>query len=320
MQQIQVKDFATLSASLGIRQRGNYLRCTCPQCGKREAYMWGDNLNFINCSRQNNCGITTHVIYDNASDMPIIEAKERTSTKTNDEAIQKQCDDVFKGGLDCIDAKDFGFPEEEAGVRYLTETRGISFDTLKKAGVMVSFGLFTLPVMADYLHGHVDSFDKNKFAFRDEYFERYNIIFAITNDVTGRYERLIFRSTKNVKLKELQFKLYDNAQKHVLIVRDPKELKIAICESVIDGLSLVEMGWTGSVLCAMGANTVVSAVREFDCTKYNDVVIALDNDEAGQKFAHKVQQVLPNARMIMSEAYSKYKDFNEMLLKTKGVI
>ena len=48
-------DRAALLAELGPRLRGQVYELTCPQCGKREAYLYHDGTQ-ITCNRRNKCG------------------------------------------------------------------------------------------------------------------------------------------------------------------------------------------------------------------------------------------------------------------------
>src|SRR5690625_2486246 len=60
---------------LNAQDRGRYFLCTCPECDKEEAFIYKNNLSFIQCNRENYCG-----------ERMILEYKE----KVNEKEIQKQ--------------------------------------------------------------------------------------------------------------------------------------------------------------------------------------------------------------------------------------
>src|SRR5690625_2575971 len=43
-------------AELNAEDRGKYFICTCPECERNEAFIYKNNVNFIQCNRENYCG------------------------------------------------------------------------------------------------------------------------------------------------------------------------------------------------------------------------------------------------------------------------
>lgn len=49
---------------VNAQDRGRYFLCTCPECNKREAFIYKNNPNFLQCNRENNCGVSVVFEYE----------------------------------------------------------------------------------------------------------------------------------------------------------------------------------------------------------------------------------------------------------------
>ena len=90
--------------------------------------------------------------------------------------------------------------------------------------------------------------------------------------------------------------------------------EIIVCEGLEDGLSVWTQHPEASVWVCAGAGMMSSLVLPLGC---HSVLIASDNDEAGQRAAYEAERAFQRRGVATSVAYPSpnFKDFNEMLVK-----
>ena len=182
-----------LDASL----RGNYYLLRCPECGKKEAFLYLDDIKKfqknstykipIRCNRMNKCGKITYL--NDIIDVPIqIQKmpKEKSPVQISEEGINFIRSFVHYSveTIHC-EYKDFDF-----------DIRGISNKTLKENGVFYYSKGFEQIVNSDELKR---SFSKK---YRNKSYKGRNIFIPIF-DIDGKLVRILLRSTKNVEKKEI---------------------------------------------------------------------------------------------------------------------
>ncbi len=98
------------------------------------------------------------------------------------------------------------------------------------------------------------------------------------------------------------------------------KIPVFIVEGELDALSIVEAGGQAVALCGIAnINKLIKAIQEQPpkCP----LVIQLDNDDAGQKAATKLEQALKEAKFFLYRQYSlpgNFKDANEFLMSDRA--
>ena len=134
--------------------------------------------------------------------------------------------------------------------------------------------------------------------------------------------------------KEDQPKSYINGKKGLGILQ-PKDFKqvenVVICENYIDGLSYIEINQldpnTTAIISTQGTlnkeekesiKAYMDIAKKY--SKINNIVLAMDNDEAGKKMSNTIKEELTELKDILKEETSQTKDFNEDLKIYKNII
>ena len=92
---------------------------------------------------------------------------------------------------------------------------------------------------------------------------------------------------------------------------------LIIVEGEIDLLSVIEAGYDNVVSLPFGATNIKSIENQKEwIEQFSKIIIATDNDQAGEESRNKIIKVLNNKNLYKVE-YGKYKDFNEVLM-TEG--
>ena len=92
---------------------------------------------------------------------------------------------------------------------------------------------------------------------------------------------------------------------------------LIIVEGEIDLLSVIEAGYDNVVSLPFGATNIKSIENQKEwIEQFSKIIIATDNDKAGEESRNKIIKVLNNKNLYKVE-YEKYKDFNEVLM-TEG--
>ena len=127
--------------------------------------------------------------------------------------------------------------------------------------------------------------------------------------------------------KEDQPKSYINGKKGLGILQ-PKDFKqvenVVICENYIDGLSYIEINKLDTQKTAIISTQGTLNQEELDSikvyvniakkyVKLNNIVLAMDNDEAGKNISSKLKEKLTEFQNILNEEISITKDFNQDL-------
>lgn len=92
---------------------------------------------------------------------------------------------------------------------------------------------------------------------------------------------------------------------------------VVVCESPIDCMSLNALNPKNSLYVATNGLRDAALIRAIHTYNPTHVILALDNDEAGQTVAAKWQQQLVKSKIIVSIEKPNDKDWNETLIKNK---
>ena len=89
---------------------------------------------------------------------------------------------------------------------------------------------------------------------------------------------------------------------------------LIIVEGEIDLLSVIEAGYDNVVSLPFGATNIKSIENQKEwIEQFSKIIIATDNDKAGEESRNKIMKVLNNKNLYKVD-YGKYKDFNEVLM------
>jgi len=204
--------------------------------------------------------------------------------------------------------------EAEAG-KHLKEfkayldKRGISLETAKKYRVGYAFASVSTVKQALLDAGCTQAeIDESMLLQNPKLFEK-RLIVGVKNNAKWR---LIYgRSIDDSEPKHL----YQSGTDKVLFNLDrtsPTD-KIILVESILDALSLIELGFEHEAVGALGANLTAGQVE--DLRRSNKKVwILYDNDKAGRESALKVGLALKNHQHALATLKGKVKDPNDFVL------
>lgn len=306
-------------------QRGRYMTVVCPQCGHHEAYIYTDDFQKsieegkeipIRCNRLTNCGKTTFVqiVKENGESIPNPKEKEELKmTQEGAKRIQALAEFLTAEYKECalhervLDINDA-----------MEEWRGISKRTLQSSGIL----------FLDMDKGFRGFIEKYPTLYSDFYkrslYER-DILIPIWNE-HGKVERILLRSRGKIKapegkkpLKEIAIILSPKAEE-VWNIEDMKNTSVLfVTEGVPDALSIKEVNPNAHVVAIPGVGKYKKVIKHLKKHQnIKKIVIAFDNDGAGEKWTKKFEKSLDEIKIKHSYLELKsYKDVNEYLLGEK---
>jgi ribosomal protein S27E len=293
-----------------IKEYSNYYKCRCPSCGGNEAFVYKDNLNFINCSRKNKCGEVIKIKYLNH--LPV------HSIKNNKVKMLKNEDDIIKSILITEIISRIYLNKKYDSV--ITKNyRSINIDALKSIHMMNSkefnevlspITYFKKEIFKDFL----DNIIKLNY---------YDVVIPIVNEKTDMVERLIFRSSKqnNNYPKVIQKSIINDACK--FLTYNLESNKIYFTETPLDAASLIEVDSEAGFICSIQASVPKEMIEFINLFKLNlqekQIILAYDNDDAGFKTQEKLKQIFKSLKIKYNYLYfNEFKDANEVLQKNKN--
>lgn len=304
-------------------QSGDYYILYCPQCGRKEAYCYIEDINHwledssyripIRCNRLNKCGETSY-LNDYLKDIKKtknLKIKEKSNiqmTPQGVELLQTYCHYItfsVKGNT-----HHFNF-----------DIRGISNDILKENGIIYNDKTFQHLINQEKTKHHFG----NKYRGRN-YLDR-DIIIPIMN-LEGYPERLLLRSTfhqdtnaKKKYKKEIQVMLIKKSLEiwNIKDAFDKEKNIIFVTEGVYDALSIKEVCQESEVGCialpgVKKYKQLLRLIRNNPELKEKTFIFALDNDTAGKEYVLKIERDFAKENIeFMNFSVVPYKDCNQFL-------
>lgn len=274
-----------------VKEHGNYYVCQCPSCGENEAFIYKSNMYSIKCNRENECGETTKVRFEN---------KIKNYKKPNNAELEKRSEIQRKVTTDFFKSKAFNYPEG------FESYRGLEREILNKAGMLY----FDKP--QTYRDTNVNLIINNS--------DKYNLAFPFYNK--GLVERIVFRSIDdNNFLKEIGMPTSLSERNIDFMKLDLNKDVIIISESILDGLSIKQSYDAGVIaMRGVGKTNQISEWINKNIHKFRDktFLISLDNDEAGKTRTARLTTLFDDkniAYINLAATLNKEKDFNELLQK-----
>lgn len=292
---------------------GNYYTIRCPECGRHSAYIYKDDIAKPGiagirwrCNRMNNCGRSGFLKLDGPVPPQLLKPSPEAEKGSG---LSPECLARLKGLYDLNDlVKGYDF-----------DMRGISNEILKANKV-----IYWPPGFQSFVKTSGGLSDIKRYS-RTVYHDR-DMIFPII-DRNGQIVRLLLRSTKPQKKKEIQLKVSPGRCTEIWNMKDltdPAIKVVFLCEGCFDALSVkqaaakLDMPYVGAVGIP-GCKKIRKAAREIAKipeAKGKRFVLAFDNDQGGREFgdlglAEFKQLGLPVFRMT----FQVFKDLNEFLEK-----
>jgi len=310
LEPLQFETTEEMLDGLAARSRGRYFICKCPKCNKHEAFIYKNNLNYIVCNRQNNCGFSAKIEYQ--KEQAISKSYQRVSTMTKEKQAQLE-----------IFSKYIHYLQKYVQEDNLPDFRGLSRTTVNP---------FILDVQNEPFVKHLYTrFNK---LFKPEYanvshMTKRNILIPIFND-EQMIDRLLLRSSidSNISKKEIQI-LFNDGENSIDHFSDyDEETKvIVIAESVLDGLSFREIDKSVGVMGLIGNKVIGQVVQKLqrDTEFFQDkhFLLALDNDKAGKETERKLKEELEQLNLSYSifpypeQEKEQFKDPNQFLQENR---
>lgn len=320
-------DRAETVRDLEPQDRGDYYKLTCPECGKREAYLYKHGL-YINCSRKNKCSHSQSLwsYIQNKGDLSNQETLQELARLANytlpeltgysKERAEKarQRADILEAALNfCktqweddvaheaqeylasrgyteteITNMELGFyPSQEELTKHLTN-KGYTRDMINNVGLQTTGFGDTHKIVIPY------------------------------RDVAGRLKGFIVRAIDST---EPKYRFSRGVEKDSLFnlhrARGTKDL--VVTEGYLDALIAVERGIKGTV--GLGSSSLANAQLD-TAIKYGarNIILALDNDAAGQDGIERALRLINknHLKAFVAELPDEYKDPDEFI-KAKGI-
>lgn len=314
MKQIKYDNLEDMLSQQNADDRGSYFICECPACNKNEAFVYKNNPRFMICNRDNNCGEKHFIKY----------GKINTIDNTKYEMTKEKFPDLTSEQLKSLDWSERFFDymkKHHISPTFEHGYRGITNDVLSKTIVDTQSEELTKFM-----------FKKMKPLFGKDYrnsdfMTKRNIVMPIY-DGDKNLDRVILRSSnEEVKPKEIQLVANPSKDARDFFVNMNNESnRLVITESLFDALSFKEIDSKANYIALTGilkTGRIKSYIKE-NLTEFKSkkIVIAFDNDKAGNKGAKEFKEFLTENKIIHTSLdYNSVKqdvtDPNEYLQSNK---
>lgn len=284
MEKLLYENIEVMLKELSAREHNEYFLCKCPKCEHREAFMYKKS-NVIKCNRENNCGVTFK-----------IEFKDKVKKYNIKNSYKK-------------------IKYNERQLRNLEELSKIEewedFEPVKFRGI--NNKIYDTNKLSEYKKNILKKC-LSEFYISDV--EKRNIIIPLKNH-EGKIERVLLRSTEQLKVKEKQLILTEKAINYYHNNLDSN--KIIITEAPIDSMSVEELNLDFGVIGLTGVQKqrqVIEHIKNnLNTFRKKEIFLAFDNDPAGQKYQKVFEKKLSNLNLKSKGLNYAGKDLNESLEK-----
>lgn len=275
---------------LNAKDRGRYFLCECPECEVPEAFIYKNNVNFIQCNRESECGERMMLVY-NARD----EEKSYQSVYA-DEGYPSLSKEQIQGLSTLTDFVDY--MRKNTVSHTLDEGyRGLGREA-------------TEPFVADLHDPKIVKrfFEYGKDLFPKDYSNsdwmcKRNLVFPIYGD-DGLVERVLMRSSiePDIEPKEIQLIVNPSKDARDFFIDIPKDAEtVVIGEAILDAASFREidkdiglMALTGSGKSRGMSQFIVKNKKVLEGKK---VVVAMDDDIAGWRATRNIVRALEEVNL-----------------------
>ena len=306
---------------LNPKERGRYIYLKCPSCNQDTAYI-SQNGYYIYCNRKNKCGYVQGIVEyiaerDSITNEEAIkqlaeltntqlpelspEEKEKLQALKSKENLLKDILSIAKSGLWLRPSKrirdyltERGYNENEILLMDFGFLPVI--DELKKVLLEKNHSpLLVDEVLSSFRNTHPLLIPVyNSFGYLDGFISR-----TISNEFTPKY-----LYPKGLERGAEFFNFYEAKNEFTLIV----------VEGIIDALLLTTRGIKGVVACGGDSPTQNQINHALKFSKAENIILCLDNDEAGKKGTERALELLKNKNISVYVANTEpHKDPDEFL-------
>ncbi|TES48800.1 hypothetical protein E2L07_18205 [Halalkalibacterium halodurans] len=285
--QLEFRNIDDMLESLNAQPQGRYFLCTCPSCNQPEAFMYKDNLNVLQCNRQNNCGERWHIKLNEKlkGNLNLKKNEKPKSISLKQKEQIDWCTNFFK------------FMSKHVVNQELENYRGINREVTKPFILDLKD-----PKIVSLMFSKIPDLIKKDYAKMD-FMTKRNIVFPIYNH-EGSIDSLLLRSSDpSLKKKEIQLFLNPTEKARYFVEDIPDNAEtVVISESIIDGLSFREIDPKMGLLMTTGSNKIKQLetfIKENpDKFKGKKIIRAFDNDRAGKEADKKIAHVLDEEKLF----------------------
>lgn len=284
--------FSTIDEALdelNAVDRGRYYLCTCPECKKNEAFMYKNNMKFVQCNRENECGETTVLEFREKEKQ--VNVRERNLEESYPELskVQIQSLDWINRALKHM--KCYESPTFKNGYRGISE------------GVLEDF-------IADFQDESIVGkfFSKMKPLIDKDYtknswMKKRNLVIPVYGE-DNSVERVLLRSSidPDIQPKEIQLVVNPSKDARDFFVSIPEQSDtIVISEAIIDGMSFREVDSNVGLIALTGSRKT-RGVKEYIRKNSHvfhgkKVILSMDDDVAGWKASQEVMKTLDDCQI-----------------------
>lgn len=300
---------------LNAKEHKDYYTCECPCCNKNEAFIYKAKPNFVNCNRENKCGETTVLVFEEELTNPNVKLKERSTDSRTLNSVQEEKLEWVTGFFNHFQNNMVNHAlESEEGFR------GLSYQTTQNFIANLGHSEVVAHMFKQINALTPEGKEYHKMSFMN----KRNIVIPIRNE-EGNIDALLLRSTldPNADPKEIYLPLVPNPRMFVEDISDSADT-IIISESVLDGLSFREIEPNASLIMLSGSKKTrqVEEMIKSNPEKFRGkkIIIAMDRDKAGLNAQRKIRTAFRSVGIRpTSFIYPKTeeKDPNDLLKKNR---
>ena len=320
-----------LLAEYEPQSKGNYYLLRCPNCSKKEAFIY-ENETYINCNRTNNCGYSKSIWefvqekYNLSNQETLLKLAELAGYKLqntnkdweNNFIQSKKTANILEKSLNLM--KDLLWSDKATKLVSYLYKRGYTEEEIKK----MELGFF--PEFS-YLEKHLlesgySTSEINETGLNTRGMGNSHILAIPYRDPTGNLKGFIVRSLLENdeldKINEKKYKYTRGTEKDTLFnLHNAKRGKeLIITEGYLDALIASVKGIKGVV--GTGGNVITE--KQFENLlkyKFDNFTLALDNDLAGKTGTEKaLKMIYKNGnKAFVLELPEDYKDPDEFISK-----
>ncbi|MEV2908311.1 toprim domain-containing protein [Paenibacillus larvae] len=310
-------------ASVNAQDHGRYFLCTCPECHHHEAFLYKNNPNFLQCNRENECGVSVAFHFKEKQSVDEI--------KTRHEAIDPEVTPEQRRELEFV-TRVLNYIQFHTVNDALKENyRGLSRDTTRpfvldlKNEEFVENLFRKAPNLFYSRKALMKTGKKVNYADIKDMTKR-NLVFPIYGN-DGLVDRILLRSSiePNLSKKEIQLQVNPKSTAKDFFKDIPSQAThIVIGESIIDAMSFREIDPSVGLYGMTGSRKWRRVIEDIQQHKedYKDkiFIIATDDDKAGMEAKDNLTAALDKEQLaykVFSYDIENINDPNEYLQRDR---
>lgn len=294
---------------LNAKDKGHYYICNCPECNEHEAFIYKNNINFIQCNRENHCG-----------ERMLLQYYEKRSVHPEREQIKKTFPSLTNDQEDALTWSMRLFSFAKTGLK--SETLDNGYRGLSKENVRKYIVDLQSKEVVQYFFKKTNSLLGKDYS-NNSWMCKRNLVLPLY-DKNNILDRVLLRSSIDPTLEPKEIQLIMNPSKDMkdFFIDIPKKAKtVVFSESLLDALSFREVDGNCGYIALTGASKTrqVQAYIHENKNLFTDkhILIAMDDDKAGWRATRKLVDTLRTEGIVENVSLFRYrdgyKDTNEFL-------